>query len=350
MTVLFWTSIGFVIFYRLISALIAGYSAIKDKQNINILNIYSCCFDAFLGLIDVYIVKVIYGSMKSDAKEPTQKQNTIQLAEAIIEALPQVVLQSVFIIRSQNDPYLSGQNTLYLVGLSLLASLASISNKYLFVDKNCFVDDAKDAEWSQKAPYVNTLYLLRVIWRFSFVTTRFAILSLVWSVLGGAFLLIFLSISFILWCALIYKEMYMYIGARLIVGYALISLVATPAYESYIFAIGHGIEMIVTMCVITLFAFNSSIDCTICADPITRQCTKNSYILSFIITGWVAMIIDFITFYMLLRFNKFRCLSAAMFAAFKTGMQEQIFTNKKKKKKKFKPQRTGLSICGSSRP
>ena len=40
-------------------------------------------------------------------------------------------------------------------GMSLLASLFSI------------VDDAAEAKWSTKSPYVNKWYLLRVLWRFS---------------------------------------------------------------------------------------------------------------------------------------------------------------------------------------
>eukprot|EP01083_Nonionella_stella_P205875 749310_1 len=315
MNLLFWTSMGFVIFYRLTSSLIGCYSSESRC---------GCCFNAFLGLIDMYVLEVIYGALVDDAVEPTIKQKTIQLTEAILEALPQVVLQSVFIIRSQNDSYLSTQSS-SLVALSLLASLGSVANKYLFVDYDSVVWVAKEGEWSKKSPYVNPWYLLRVIWRFSFVTTRFAILSLLWSVLGGAFLLIFLSMSFILWCVLIRMEMYMFIGGRLIIGYGLISLVATPAYGSYLFAIGHGIEMFITMCVITLFAFNKSIDCGICANPIDRQAIENPYILSFIIAGWVSMIIDFITYSILLANNKFKRLSGGLFAAFMTGIEQKVF-------------------------
>eukprot|EP01083_Nonionella_stella_P170206 578743_1 len=323
MNLLFWTSMGFVVFYRVISALIGCYSGMKESESV-----CSSFCDGFLGLIDMYVIKVIYGSLIDDDVEPSIKQKTIQLTEAILEALPQVVLQSVFIIRSQNDPYLSTQSS-HLVSISLLASLISVANKYLFVDRDCFVYIAKDAQWSKKAPFVNKWYLLRVLWRFSFITTRFALLSLLWSVLGGAFLLIFLLISFLLWCVLIKIEMSMFIGLKLIIVYGFISLVATPAYASYLFAIGHGIEMIVTLSVITLFAFDKSIDCIICADPIDRQATstKHVYILSFIMAGWISMMIDFITYYILLLNDKVKRIAGGMFAALMTGIEEKVFKN-----------------------
>eukprot|EP01084_Bolivina_argentea_P096124 172809_1 len=314
---LFWTSISFIILYRIISVIIACYSAKTDTQSDD-----GYCVDAFLGLIDMYVIKAVYGAMKENATELTNKQRMIQLTEAIFESLPQVVLQSVFIIRSQNDPYLSKQNTVYLVILSLLASLSSIASKYIYADKECVVEEAKESNLSKSLPCVNTWYLLRVIWRFSFIAVRFTVFGLVWSVLGGGFLFIFLALSFILWCTLIYTEMD--VGYGLTFSYGFISLVATPAHKSYKFAMIHGIEMMVVMCISTIFAFNDSITCKVCADPIQRQATTNSYILFFIIAGWISMIIDFVTYYMMLYFERFNSSTNAMYDLFNKGIQHKV--------------------------
>ena len=189
-----------------------------------------------------------------------------------------------------------------------MASLFSIANKYIWVDKECVVDDVRDPEWSTKSPYVNKWYLLRVIWRFSVVTVRFSIFSLIWSVLGGAFLGIFIPSSLIYWFLIIQLTFghpwcgeYMFVN----IGYGFVALISTPGYNSRRWAICHGVEMILTLSVITVFAFTPSFDCGICADSIARQATNNYYILSFIIAGWLALMIDFITYFVLLKYERF---------------------------------------------
>eukprot|EP01084_Bolivina_argentea_P235056 395652_1 len=76
MSYLFWSSVFFIILYRIIAIIIACFSAQSDRQTF-----CGYCFDAFLGLIDMYVIKAVYGAMKQDAKEPTVKQRMIQLTE-----------------------------------------------------------------------------------------------------------------------------------------------------------------------------------------------------------------------------------------------------------------------------
>ena len=109
-------------------------------------------------------------------------------------------MQSVFLIRSYNDETLRNNSSVELVVVSLLASLFSVASKFVWLDGDACRDNGKDAEWSTQCPFVNGWYLLRVIWRFSYVTTRFCVLSLLWSVLGGVILCIFLPISCCCWC------------------------------------------------------------------------------------------------------------------------------------------------------
>lgn len=67
-----------------------------------------------------------------------QSQKAIQLLEGVLESLPEVVMQSVFVIRSYNDEYLverEGDNNLFqLIILSIFASIISIANKYIWLD------------------------------------------------------------------------------------------------------------------------------------------------------------------------------------------------------------------------
>ncbi len=227
----------------------------------------------------------------------------------------QVVLQSVFIIRNFNDQELRGNSSIELVATSLAASLFSIANKYTWLDKEGMDDDVIDPEWNSDCPCVNGWYVLRVIWRFSFVATRFCVLSLIWSVLGGTVLGIFLPISFCIWCVPFFvvapddafdpKDptdccFYCIIAA----GFGLVSLIATPATEHMLLVCLHGWEMIASLTVITIFAYND-FDCGICANAEERQAENNPYIKLFIIAGWSTMAIDFIGYGILLSAGAF---------------------------------------------
>ena len=197
-----------------------------------------------------------------------------------------MVLQSVFLIRSVNDSQLAENSSIQLVAASLFASLFSISNKYSWLDKDCVTDDAKDAKWKAKIPCVNPWYLVRIIWRFCYVTTRFCILSLVWSVLGGALFGIFLAISFCTWCMgiIIYERIHdassyddWYVLPLVGIVYGCVSLIATPADDKLTYMVIHNVEMITSLTIITIFAY-SDFTCAICADSQQRQATNNKYI------------------------------------------------------------------------
>ena len=77
MVIMFWTSIGFHIAHRVISAslfLLAGRAKL----------------DALLALLDFYMFKVIYQTLNCSRTEATDQQKLVQLLEAIFESLPQV--------------------------------------------------------------------------------------------------------------------------------------------------------------------------------------------------------------------------------------------------------------------
>eukprot|EP01083_Nonionella_stella_P008792 25408_1 len=65
MSVLFGASLAFLLIYRLISTCTACISTTEIG--------WWCCGDLCLGLLDMYVIKVVYQAIKDDEKEPTTK-------------------------------------------------------------------------------------------------------------------------------------------------------------------------------------------------------------------------------------------------------------------------------------
>ena len=412
-------------------------------------------------------------------------QKVFQLAEGVGESLPEVILQSVFLIRSNNDKYLlsieNESGIRELIILSILASILSIANKYVWIDelslitpcqsflvkqataksaaiinilprleelkllkdsydsgmfalalgqviidgeitnvnqlnlpnlnskqllsdkkiikaikvdivyrthdndtkkqdcrdtkkaieqmvsdKNKYSDliqhviDVINSDENENYPwlhkiicncctksnyYVSIGYIIRLIWRFAAVTSRFVLFSLIWVVLGGWFLAIMGPIMIVLWYVLVFCFVSVqynkykrgkYVGSHgfnyvssqgfnfvdanisisiehdgllgccwvwtkaffVVIFYVIVLLLAGFVFQLGIFFIsGKGlyvirmIENVLVMCVITLFAFDQSIDCDICADPVTRSPMKNTRIMTWMIIGWVSIVV-----------------------------------------------------------
>eukprot|EP01084_Bolivina_argentea_P271490 461993_1 len=333
MAVLFWTSIAFLIVYRIISIIIAMYDANETAYQTGKPPLPLCCLNIFLALVDMYIIQAIYKAIKGEQEKPSPKQKVIQLCEAMAESLPQVVLQSVFIMRGYNDPVLRNDNTIYLVGFSLLASMLSITNKFIWLDEECVVEDAQQPQLSKKQPFINKWYLLRSIWRFSLLLTRFAAVTSLWVVLGGWFWGIYLGISLLVWSTITVYLKYIedkddsdfyfldHVVIPLVLGIA--CLAAVPGVQSYLYAFTHALDMVILMSIVTIFSFNTIIDCSICADPMQRQATHNPYILSFIVVGWCSMVVDFVTYGVMLHYKRFEDDLANVIRPFENTIEDE---------------------------
>eukprot|EP01084_Bolivina_argentea_P004958 9385_1 len=133
--------------------------------------------------------------------DPAIVQYYCMLAEGVFESMPQIVLQSVFLIRSTNDPILSGRSTPILVFMSLIASIFSVANKFYLMDKHGVIDEAKSLK--PKAIFPNCCqpwYITRILWRFCHILCRFSIFSLLWLVIGGAVFGIYMGFTAMLFC------------------------------------------------------------------------------------------------------------------------------------------------------
>merc|ERR1712228_164741 len=260
-------------------------------------------------------------------------------------------------MRAVNDPQLDAAagGIVYLVGFSIAASLLSITSKYVWVDEFMVEDNAKsfaiksdnvdfsgdnydETNWvfqpgrmKKTDYYLSYGYILRWIWRFAAVSARFTILALIWVVLGGRFLAIFIPTMTILWYIMLFfygsgtrlKETCQLIGQilaslgkawnesdcidRFFIGLQAFFMFLAGSIGGIILQLGIGvitgnaiyrirvIENIILMTWVTVFGF-AKFDCgsVKCADEEQRYALDNLRILSWIIAGWVAVITHFI--------------------------------------------------------
>eukprot|EP01083_Nonionella_stella_P172200 590198_1 len=240
--------------------------------------------------------------------EPAEKQFLIQLGEAISESMPQIVLQSVFVIRSANDKKLRKGSNIYLIMLSVIASLLSISNKYVYLDKDNVIKTARSLKPRRRVPdCIQYLYLVRIIWRISHVMTRFCVFVLIWTILGGAWLPIWTGCVFVYWMVIYFRLMKKSDDIIEKITLGTVSCIGTyfdkdeDAYkESSILIWCAFIQSVIGLGVITIFGV-SSFDCStgICSDANTRQIfsnTENRRMLIFWALGVVSAAMDIILF------------------------------------------------------
>ena len=352
MTVFFWCGIAFLLVYRLLTLIIViiGASCADEDDSPE-------WYDLIFVFLDIYIFRMVYESFKTanetlqknaqkrrkkneakkqkqqqqhteiemepaatkestiddiDAEratviedgiaddddeiitiEPHEAQSVIQLLESVTESMPQIMLQSVFVIRSYNEPLLA-QGDIWLISFSILASLVSISNKIVNEDASSFEHESKSLSPKLQFPKcVSYLYILRVIWRLSDIMSKFAIYVLMWVVVGGAWLGIWVGFTFLLW----FIYLFVIFGNKLIdnfiksfVALAAVSLAVNPDSQ-------HLLKFIESCIGLTLIVIFGTLDfeCSICAPMDERQFSNeydNPRILRFFIIACIATFLE----------------------------------------------------------
>eukprot|EP01083_Nonionella_stella_P131736 400439_1 len=221
--------------------------------------------------------------------EPVSKQYSVQFGEAILESMPQIVLQSVFMVRSANARGLNEESNVLLLMLSVIASLLSISNKYVYTDKESVIGTARSLKPRQRYPdCVEHWFIIRVLWRMFHILSRFCVFVLVWIILGGAFLPIWSCGVFVYWLCIyrmISRDSVLY-GTISCIGIYLLGNDRRGRWKPLILILCTFIQAGIGWTIITIFGASSN-DCIItflnCPDPITRQIfiNKNERILIF---------------------------------------------------------------------
>eukprot|EP01083_Nonionella_stella_P106237 306279_1 len=166
-------SIFALIFYRTLSAFLI-YQSTKSLTR------------AIVQWLDFELFRALYINYLCDKTEPCSPQRWITSLEAVFEATPQALIQTIFLVKSG-----SFENN-QIVVVSLVFSLWSIVSKIVSDDRIMSISEAKYAayKWRQSTNCrcVSWSFIARYIWRVFDVSSRIFISSLFWLVLGGTYL------------------------------------------------------------------------------------------------------------------------------------------------------------------
>ena len=209
MTLFFVLSIVFIALYRFI---VIGSACFSDNYR------QQKCFPfiIFLSLFDFLFLYEVYFVHSNDIiNELSEDMRNYQIYECIFESIPQIILQSVFILRTwlNRDEFgeLYSNNEILLVA-SIIFSTINICNKYIWRDKHWtwIKDECTDTKFKFSKckcacckikfccyPKVNKFWFLHIFWRFCHVLARIILLVLLWTIVGGLGLSIYLLIIFI---------------------------------------------------------------------------------------------------------------------------------------------------------
>ena len=180
-TYLFSLSLFFFLFYRITSSVMVFIGT----KNI--------CYAIGQFLFEYMLYRSIYVNYRLKCKEPNSGQLWIQNMEAMFEAFPQLVLQMYYMIQTDQLEW--------FVIISIIFSMLSMVNKTVSEDKGLFwrgIDgNWQDAEWTcKRLPCVNSLYLLRLLFRVFDISHRVLIIVIVWYEFGGEILFIVAASEF----------------------------------------------------------------------------------------------------------------------------------------------------------
>ena len=125
----------------------------------------------------------------------------------MLEAFPQLIIQTLFVVKSgQFDGFVTVSTVFSMLSM---VNKAVSEDKQLFVKKTnftCFPRNWQDAQWTYKTfPCVNIRYLIRVLFRIFDISHRVLIIVLVWTQLGGVFVMIAATIEFCVLFAIVIK-------------------------------------------------------------------------------------------------------------------------------------------------
>merc|ERR1712228_698904 len=240
-------------------------------------------------------------------------QAKMQFVESAVEAMPQVILQSAFIIRSNNDSDLRDDNSLLLF-FSLIASVISVANKYRWFDDG-FFDNGMQAlkteyigfQFELKFPgCINWWYLVAAIWRYSHIITRFTVFSLIWGVCGGWWMAIYPIFSLLV--SFFSNQKFdsddTPVFNHLMVGLMFLPGVwVPPGGKGVIYCyMTRWLENFIGYALIAIFA-SVKFSCLICADEDLRQFGQNDTIDRLFIIGCSTWTLD-VALLLMLKGNK----------------------------------------------
>ena len=239
-TYLFYASIFFFVFYRIISS-IAIFIYSRHSLYLTILQLF-----------DLTFIKTLEINYKFQKIIPCSPQRYILNLEAMFEAYPQFILQVYFLVsiylkdNATENINIVESNPVLIT--SIFFSLLSITSKKLSQDchlvqpewqklnfhfksfvhslkYNCkkwcvrsrdsiqrrYTKDAMRRQFEKEREdlhlpekWINTRYINRVLWRIVNVSSRMCLWFLIWRIIGGSWLLGFLSFEFLFYACVCY--------------------------------------------------------------------------------------------------------------------------------------------------
>eukprot|EP01083_Nonionella_stella_P173569 599180_1 len=308
-------------------------------------DLHSQC-DMILILFDLYIFVLVYDQVRSQYMSPCWGQKYLQLLESVFESMPQLVMQSTFLIRTFHTK-LAESDSIYIVFASIIASLFSIVTKFSNEDMEWVHESASSLHFSRKRfPCISISYLSVILWRFCDHESiaRFSIFTLLWAVIGGVYLPLYLFISVATYFCLEFFTDLLWIAVRrdskngnkishkffvhkVYLIYILQSIVGVPLRRKLSMHVIRFVDNCVMLTLIYSFAF-VEFDCILCYDKIKRNASYNPYILTLLLMASVAAILEFIL-YLGLYYKDVIALKREMSIVEVVGIQALSETDKK---------------------
>lgn len=260
-------------------------------------------------LADVYIFVLVYQCVRDKYLTPCLLQKQLHLLESVFESMPQLVLQSIYLIRTYGTS-LAGTESTYFIWASIGASVLSIYTKFLHEDQQWIIERASSAHCTYKrCPCISVPYLIVSGWRICETVTRFAIFTLLWSVVGGLYLVFYLIIDIIgylclaRWTSLLilsrngkqWKEEQHHIPYIMCILQSVVGIPLRP--KPSMIAI-RFMDNLTVLSIITIFAF-LRFDCMMCYDMNNRAASSNPYVRWLLVMAGFSSIFQPLLFCML---------------------------------------------------
>ena len=296
-----------------------------------------CLFGVFLGTFDLLITEFVWGKVTNtsrriftdsgyagDGDELTLIQ-MIQTCEVLFESLPQILLQSLFLIRTYNNNIIYNNTNILLVWISLFLSIISATNKFA----NCAIEEfgfssSRDKfenkfniRCNGKCPTINIGILSVKIFCALNIITRLFIYSLLWSVVGGIFVVLFFVIGCVTYVMClrcnVYDEECLNIDGAIVwifwsfLLYAIgfmpnefhnwnLSLLESSETKRFLI---HNLVNIFAVLLILYFGIENSFNCNyhLCADKEIRNLNYNRFAFIFIVVIFLASLLQIVLFF-----------------------------------------------------
>jgi len=265
-------------------------------------------YDILLIMLDVYIFKIVYQSFMAKYTSPSHLQKLLHFFESVFESMPQLVLQSIFLIRTYGTELEdhSLNIPIYFILGSIALSLFSITAKFRFEDSQWVADIASSTHCTHKrCPCISPWYLMVVLWRVCDLMSRFSIFTLLWAVVGGFYLGIYLGLSLMIYLLLARCTSLLVLTADggqwndhqtvMFMMHILKYLVGTPLRPKSSMMIIRFIENAVVLTLITLFAVHGT-ECPFCNKVDELLPIENPYVQCILIAAMVMAAAQPLTF------------------------------------------------------